>query len=200
MVSKPSEMHSFAAGLGSYVRSAAGNLVWDALSVSRSFARATLGGVRRLYSPTPSRPPTPAAGGGTQQGQGFSSGDAALTDADGFVAEADRFLIMGTEAETDHHDVIDGGNPLDDMIDGGKPPQPSQLGDTTDLAARGIQDESTAAESTDGTRAGQVTQLGEAAIAVNEAEDHVLEVAEELEAGNSRKGLQGVLQDCTGGS
>lgn len=184
------------------MRSAAGNLVLDALSVSRSFARATLGSVRRLYSPTP-RPPTPAAGGGSQQGQGFSSGDVALTDADGFVAEADRFLIMGKEAEPDHHEMGDGGKPLDDMIDGGKPHQPANLVEAVDLAVRGIQDESTAAESEGGAgvdSAGQMARLGEAAIAVNEAEDHLLEIAEELEAGKSRRGLQGVLQDCTGGS
>lgn len=127
----------------------------------------------------------------------------ALTDADGFVAEADQFLIMGKEAETDNHEVIDGGKPLDDMIGGAKLPRPSQLGDTTALAARGTQDESTVTESAGGAEvdsaAGQVAQLGEAAIAVSEAEDHLLEIAEEVEAGKSRKGLQGVLQDCTGG-
>lgn len=177
------------------MKSVAGNLMLDAFSVSRSFARATLGSMRRLYSPTP-KPPTPVASLGTQQGTVFTSGDAALTDADGFVAEADRFLIMGKEAET---------NPPE-MADGRKAPQPnSQPVDTiviADMPASGTQSVSTPAESEGGTRAdsdGQVAKLGEAAIAVNEAEDHLLEIAEELEARKSGKGLQGAVSDLKGG-
>lgn len=168
----------------------------DAFSVSKSFARATLGRVRRLY-PTTSKPPTPVGGVGNQQGMTFSSGDVALTDADGFVAEADHFLIMGREAETSHSG----------MGDTGPPPQPSQPMDTivlADLPASGIQNVSAAAtKSEGGTQAesdGQVTTLGEAAIAVNEAEVHLLEIAEELEAGKSSQGLQGAVHDLKGGS
>lgn len=178
------------------MKSAAGNLMMDAFSVSKSFARATLGSVRRLYS-TPAKPPTTVASVGNQQGMPFSSGDVALTDADGFVADADHFLIMGKEAEPSHAG----------MADGGKPPPPSQGVDTivlADLPASGIQNVSNAAKSERGGKPqagseGQVAALGEAAIAVNEAEEHVVEVAEELEACKSSQGLQGAVQDLKGG-
>lgn len=181
------------AGLGAYAASAVGSLVTDTFSVSKSLANATMGAMRRLYS-KPSSSTTSMMK--SKEPKAFSSGDNALTDADGFVAEADRFLIMGNETVTTHPEVTDNGNP----------PQPLHLADvmlvSEDMspeapAAAGSHDPSQA-ESAPVESSEQVAKLGEAAIAVNEAEDSLVEVAEELETGRSRDMLRGVVQEAKG--
>ena len=46
----------------------------------------------------------------------------------------------------------------------------------------------------------RIAKLGEAAIAVNEAEDQLLEIAEGLGAGKSSQGLLGAMHDLKGES
>ena len=191
---------AFNAGLGFYVKSAAGSLVWDALSVSKSLANATMTTVRRLYS-KPSNSSINRSSS-TTEGKAFSSGDTALTDADGFVAEADRFLITGKEEKTTHPEVMDDGTP----------PEPLQLADMVVVSGQALPEaqaesalaestlaESTLAESHAAEATDEVVRLGKAAIAVNEAEDSLIGIAEELEAGTSKEGLRGVVQDAKGG-
>lgn len=178
------------AGLSSYARSAASNLVTDAMSVSRSLASATMAAVRRLY--TKPHGATPTSDSSSNKPAAFNSSDQALTDADGFVADADRFLIMGKETQSIHPQVTDAG----------QPPEPLHLADVIVVAddtgpgpASGSHDqaESAGSESSEG-----IAKLGEAAIAVNEAEDSLVGIAEELETGRSRDMLRGVVQDAKG--
>lgn len=144
-----------------------------------------MGAIRRLYTRPPSKP-YGSMSMGTKDPKAFSSGDRALTDADGFVAEADRFLIMGKEAATTHPEILDDG----------EPPEPLQLADV--VVVSDSTPESTQADSATAESSEQVAKLGEAAIAVNEAEDSLVEIAEGLEAGQTREGLRGVVQDAKG--
>ena len=132
-----------------------------------------------------------------QSAKAFSIGDTALTDADGFVAEADRFLITGKESDlAETKETVHPG-----VEDESTPPEPLKLADVVLVSASGpesAQAEAAEVDSAQAESAQEVVKLGEAAIAVNEAEVSLEDIAEELDAGQSREGLRGVVQGAKG--